>query len=114
MDVMSSICVHPHIDIHSDVLVSSIRTNINHFFYDQFFLVRLVLVIENLRLLTFFAIELGDKYFLIIVWKAFGCFSCLINNGSISTIDLAVENILISTQIFWAMLEKFDHQKFGC
>jgi hypothetical protein len=114
MDVMSSICLHRNIDIHLDVLVSSIRTNINHFFYDQIFLVRLVLVIENLWLPNFFAIELGDKFFLIIVWKTFGCFSCLINNASISTIDLAVENILISTQIFWAMLEKFGHQKFGC
>jgi hypothetical protein len=107
MDVMSSICVHPHIDIHSDVLVSSVRTNINHFFCDQIFLVRLVLVIENLWLPNFFAIDLGDKFFKIIIWKTFGCFSCLINNGSISTIDLAIENILVSTQNFWAMLEKF-------
>jgi hypothetical protein len=48
MDVMSSICIHPHIDIHSDVLVSSIRTTLIIFFYDKMFLVRLVLVIENL------------------------------------------------------------------
>jgi hypothetical protein len=47
MDVMSSICVHPHIDIHS-----------------------------------------------------------------IFIIDLATENILVSTQIFWAMLEKFGRQIF--
>jgi hypothetical protein len=37
MDVMSSICVHPHIDIHLDVLVSSIKTNIDHFFTIKFF-----------------------------------------------------------------------------
>jgi hypothetical protein len=48
MDVMSSICIHPHIDIHLNVLVSSVKTNIDHFFYNQIFLVRLVLVIENL------------------------------------------------------------------
>jgi hypothetical protein len=64
MDVMSSICIHPHIDIHSDVLVSSIRTNIDHFFYNQSFLVRLVLVIENLWLPNFFATELGDNFVL--------------------------------------------------
>jgi len=74
-------------------------------------LVRLVLVIENLWLPNFFAIEPGDKFFLIIIWKTFGCFNCLINNASISTIDLATENILVSTQIFWAMLGKIGHQK---
>jgi hypothetical protein len=67
-------------------------------------------VIENLWLPKFFATELQDKFFLIIVWKTFGCFSCLINDTSISTNDLATENILVPTQIFWAMLEKFGHQ----
>jgi hypothetical protein len=67
-------------------------------------------VIENLWLPNFFATELGDKFFLIIVWKTIGCFSCLINNASTSTVDLATENILVSTQFFGAMLENFGHQ----
>jgi hypothetical protein len=69
-------------------------------------------VIQNLWLPNFFATELRDKGFLIIVWKTFGCFSCLINNATMSTIDLAIENILVTTQIFWAMLERIDCQIF--
>jgi hypothetical protein len=42
---------------------------------------------------------------LIIVWKTIGCFSCLINNASTSTVDLATENILVSTQFFGQCLK---------
>jgi hypothetical protein len=98
IDMMCWNCIHRHIGVCSSMLILSIRTNINHFFWWIIFFVKLFLAINCL--ISFFLNYMTKKFItvnwtikrnLIIAWKTFGhCLnflSYIINSNLISTID---------------------------